>query len=71
MKPYDVTPEQIECFRRERTQFRLLYRCPDCDHFSERSGRCSLFFPNRTLIEAENYLQQDGQFVFCKYFEIG
>lgn len=69
MRPYTATAAQVERFRRERAEFRLIYRCPDCEHFARDGGRCSLGYPNRTLMEAEGYLEVEGQFVFCKYFE--
>lgn len=69
MKPYAATPEQVDRFRAERESFRLAYRCPDCLHVTLDGRRCILEYPNRTLMESEAYLEEGGQFVFCKYFE--
>jgi hypothetical protein len=69
LKPYTATPVQIDRFREERRAFRLEYRCPDCLYVMHDSHRCALEYPNRTLLEAEAYLDEVGQFVFCKYFE--
>ncbi|MBM4395779.1 MAG: hypothetical protein FJ087_08820 [Deltaproteobacteria bacterium] len=71
MRPYAASPEEVERFRRERVEFRLVYRCPDCEHFAPGTGKCSLGYPNRTLMEADGYLEIEGAFVFCKYFEVG
>ena len=71
MKPYAAGPGQVEEFRRERERFRLAYRCPDCVHVVPGELRCSLGYPNRTLLVADEYLEEGGQFVFCKYFEVG
>jgi hypothetical protein len=69
VKPYAATPEQVDRFRAEREAFRLAYRCPDCLHVTLDGRRCILEYPNRTLMESEAYLEEGGQFVFCKYFE--
>ncbi len=78
MKPYDVSPEQVSRFRRERDAFRLRFRCPDCVHARSRPSSpganaiwsCTLGYPNDTLMAAEGFLEGSGQFVFCKYFEL-
>lgn len=79
MKPYDASPEQVLCFRRERDAFRLRFRCPDCIHARRRPSSpgaaeatwfCTLGYPNDTLMAAEGFLEGSGQFVFCKYFEL-
>lgn len=73
MRPYSATPEQVERFQREREMFGLRYRCPECAHGKTRvSGPvfCTLGYPNETLLQAEHFLESNGQFVFCKYFEL-
>jgi hypothetical protein len=69
VKPYPATPAQVERFRSERDAFHLVYRCPDCIHVAGESQACTLGYPNRELREADGYLDEAGQFVFCKYFE--
>ena len=69
MKPYDATPEQVERYRREAAAFGLIFRCADCIHVEQPATLCSLGYPNRELLEADGYLDERGQFVFCKYFE--
>lgn len=70
MKPYQATPKDIERFKQERTGYGLVYRCPDCVHHVYGTNRCSMDFPNQVLLESEKYLEESGQFVFCKYFEV-
>jgi hypothetical protein len=70
VKPYAANPGQLDRFREERTRFRLSYRCPDCVHVVPGTRACSLEYPNRNLLESEHFLQEDGNFVFCKYFEV-
>ena len=70
MKPYYVPQEDIQRFKQEREQYNLKYRCYDCVHFIESSKRCSLEYPNKNLLESERYLDETGQFVFCRYFEV-
>ena len=70
MKPYDVPQEDVALFIQERAKYNLKYRCLDCVHFVEATGECSLGYPNETLMESERYLDERGQFVFCRYFEV-
>jgi hypothetical protein len=56
-------------FREEAARFRLVYRCGDCAHVVASSGACSLGYPNARLRHSENAVEDDGQFMFCKYFE--
>ena len=69
MKPYQATPEQVDRFRAEAAEHRLEFRCDACIHAVPSTLACSLEYPNRTLLEASEYLEQSGHFVFCKYFE--
>ena len=71
MKPYPAGPQDVEKFRVERVLCRLAFRCPDCVYVVPSTGACSFEYPNRTLLEADAYLDEVGQFVFCKYFELG
>jgi len=71
MKPYFATPEQIDSFKAERKQFMLAYRCPDCLYVSADKLSCSLEYFNCMLMNFEEYFEEGGQFVFCKYFELG
>lgn len=70
MRPYKVTPEAVERFKKEREEFKLIYRCTDCVHMKKVDQSCSLGYPNDTLLHAESFLAKDGRFVFCKYFEV-
>ena len=70
MKPYKVSDEDVRRFKEERARFRLLYRCQDCVYHVPGTNECSMGFPNKTLLESERYLEESGQFVFCKYFEV-
>jgi len=70
MKPYTVSTEDVELFKKERAEYGLVYRCNDCVHHVPDTDKCSMDFPNRVLLESEKYLEESGQFVFCKYFEV-
>lgn len=70
MRPYSVTSEDVKRFKLEREKYRLVYRCNDCVHHVAGTDKCSMDFPNQVLLESERYLEESGQFVFCKYFEV-
>lgn len=70
MKPYYAEPEEVEHFKVQRRKFRFCYQCIDCVHMKTSDHTCSLEYPNRALLEAEGFLEMQGQFVFCKYFEL-
>ena len=70
MKPFQVGDQKVARFLQERERFKFVYRCPDCVHFDGPAARCSLGYPNRTLMESETFLEHGGRFVFCKYFEL-
>ena len=70
MKPYYVTREDVERFKKERERYNLKYRCYDCVHFVPDTQECSLGYPNKNLLQSERYLDNTGQFVFCRYFEV-
>ena len=70
MKPYTAPDGHVARFREERERFRLAWRCDDCVHVVPATLACSLEYPNRTLLEADHYLEAGGNFVFCKYFEV-
>ncbi len=56
-------------FREEALRFGLVYRCGDCAHVAVTTGACSLGYPNARLRHSENAVEDDGEFMFCKYFE--
>lgn len=56
-------------FRAQAAAFGLVYRCDDCAHVEAASRRCTLGYPNARLLHAENAVEDDGEFMFCKYFE--
>ncbi len=70
MKPYKVSQEDVDRFKEERAKYNLLYRCQDCVHHVPGTSRCSMDFPNKVLLESEKFLEESGEFVFCKYFEV-
>lgn len=58
-------------FRAEREQFDLRYRCEDCEHADTAGDRCSLGFPMEHFGEGQHKCRTpEGDFVFCKYFEL-
>jgi len=56
-------------FLAEAQRFGLVYRCGDCAHLVRATGACSLGYPNARLRHSENAVEDDGTFMFCKYFE--
>ena len=58
-------------FRAEAEAFGLLFRCTDCAHVVSATSRCSLGYPNDHLLHSDNAVEDDGEFMFCKYFEAG
>ena len=58
-------------FREETERLRLHYRCESCAHIERSSMKCSLGYPNDTLIGPVRAIQPDGNLAFCKYFELG
>ena len=69
MKPFPVSREKAARFVQERERYAFAYRCPSCVHYDVPNTRCSLGYPNRTLMESDTFLESGGEFVFCKYFE--
>ena len=70
-----LTPEQIQAqnrvFREEVETYSFLYRCSDCVHVDPATLACSLGYPNGELARGEvRALDEDGQFLFCKDFEL-
>ncbi len=57
-------------FRVEARQFELRYRCRDCVHVVPSTVTCSMFFPNTMLRDVDGPFQPDGNYAFCKYFEL-
>lgn len=63
--------ERNDRFRAQAQAFRLAFRCPDCVHVKIATVSCSLGYPNEHLLHSENAVEDDGEFMFCKYFEFG
>lgn len=67
----DERDEVNSRFREEAARYDLRFRCEDCDHFAPRTGRCSLeFLPGPLCTPDVRALDEDGEAVFCKYFEL-
>ena len=58
-----------EHFRNQARAFRLAFRCADCAHVDTKTQLCSLGYPNDHLRHSDNAVEDDGEFMFCKYFE--
>lgn len=58
-------------FREETERLRFHYRCEACAHIVPVTNRCSLGYPNDTLVGPIHAIQADGNLTFCKYFELG
>ena len=62
-----------ESFRAEANALGLLYDCADCVHLDTDTTGCSMEYPNSMLLEAARTrfaLEENGDLVFCKYFEV-
>jgi len=70
LKPYYASPTEVQRFKAQRIEFSFRYQCSDCVHQRLSDRTCSLGYPNRALLEADGFLETEGQFVFCKYFEV-
>ena len=58
-------------FRAEAERHALRYRCADCVHVTPSTLTCSLGYPNTMLTnDSRHAISADGNFVFCKYFEL-
>jgi len=60
-------------FRDQRETLNFHYTCRHCTHLSEETELCSLEYPNEELKQADEggwALNDQGDIVFCKYFEL-
>lgn len=69
VKPYLPSPGEHERFLAQVTTFDFRWRCPDCIHVAPASGKCSLEFRTQDLMAATSFVEDRGNFTFCKYFE--
>ena len=72
-----LTFEDVEVLNIDFTlqvrEFNLHYDCRHCVHLDEPTSTCSMDYPNQTLLDAAEAgvaLTEDGNLVFCKYFEV-
>lgn len=70
MRKVEPTPEERTGFAADCRDYRLAWKCCDCVHFAENTGRCSLEYPTSELMEAPSFDTVHGTFVFCKHFEL-
>ena len=69
--PADEIVRINQQFRAEAETYALEYRCGACIHVHPGNGGCSLSYPNEVLTHGEvRALDDDGQFVFCKDWEL-
>ncbi len=60
-----------EGFRREVAEFDLVYRCDSCIHVRGEEHSCIFDYPNEMLVRGDvQALDDNGEWVFCKDFEI-
>lgn len=60
-------------FREQREALNMYYSCQHCAHLNEETTLCSLEYPNEELklADTEGWALNDrGDIVFCKYFEL-
>lgn len=60
-----------EAFVAEAARLGFYWRCADCTHVVPSRGACSMGYPNAIFAGPPHALQADGEFAFCKYFELG
>jgi hypothetical protein len=73
----DLSPEDIEAinahFRAQARALNLHYDCRHCLHLDTGNNQCSMEYPNDMLLNAAVEtvaLEDNGNLVFCKYFEV-
>ena len=72
VEPGEVA-ERNRHFRQQANSFNLFFSCQNCVHMNPTNQRCSLEYPNDDLrLAAEQgwALTDDGDILFCKYFEV-
>jgi hypothetical protein len=60
-------------FRLQADTFNLHFSCRNCVHLDPDNRLCSLEYPNEELKQAAEQgwaLTDEGDLVFCKYFEV-
>ncbi len=69
VKPYIPGPDEHQRFADQSESLHLIWRCPDCVHVVASTTACSLEFRTRLLMQATSFVDDKGNFTFCKYFE--
>jgi hypothetical protein len=64
------TPEERARFYSDCAEYNLAWKCTDCVHLVDATGRCALEYPNHDLAAATCYDTPEGTYVFCKHFEL-
>ncbi len=63
--------EKDTVFRREIVDRDLKFRCHDCAHADKSRDKCSMGYPSDVLYSQTVRIKSpDGQYIFCKYFEL-
>lgn len=70
MKKFRIPSITREDFRREVEIFNLKFRCTDCAHADREDLSCTFEYPNEELLTSDEFLDNSGEFIFCKYFEL-
>ncbi len=63
--------KDIRLFREQVKRFNLVYDCRECVHLNDQTRLCSMAYPNDMIWRAAQTGSpfDDGDLVFCKYFE--
>ena len=61
-----------EKFLLEAETYAFRFRCYDCAHWDIARSSCTFGYPSEMLRDPTSPVRdQDGQWIFCKYFELG
>jgi hypothetical protein len=70
MKFFKINDIQPSTFVDEAKRYNLKFRCQDCIHLNTANMKCSFEYPNDDLLHLDEYVNEKGEFIFCKYFEL-
>ena len=70
VEPADV-PEINARFQEQQKEFDFRYRCGDCINYANDADLCTFGFPTQRYSGGPHRCRtNEGELVFCKYFEL-
>ena len=68
--PEEVPKANAE-FQKQQKEYDFRYRCNDCLHYAPDDDLCSLGYPTQHYGAGPHRCRtENGELVFCKYFEL-